>query len=234
MSSRLRVAIPTTIALLALIVALGAGNFAGAQGVNLGEDPPGTIVAYGGQTAPPGWLLADGSEVSRTQFPELFAAIGTTYGAGNASTTFNLPDLRGRVAVGRGTNLDVALLGMSDGLAVGSRKPQHKHGKGSIAIGPSGAHTHGVNDPGHSHRSSYEGPAHLLTDSSGVHWAFATAAAGPDVRIVDARTDTVTTGISIQSSTHTHTNADFTGFVGDTSGPAEAPAHLVINYIVKT
>ena len=62
--------------------------------------PPGMIVPYGGAAAPAGWLLCDGRAVSRTAYADLYAVIGTTYGAGNGSTTFTLPDLRGRVAAG--------------------------------------------------------------------------------------------------------------------------------------
>ena len=62
--------------------------------------PPGMIAPYAGKTAPEGWLLCDGSAVSRTTYAALYAAIGTTYGAGNGSTTFTLPDLRGRVPAG--------------------------------------------------------------------------------------------------------------------------------------
>lgn len=62
--------------------------------------PPGMLAPYAGKTAPAGWLLCDGSAVSRTAYAALFAVIGTTYGAGNGSTTFALPDLRGRVAAG--------------------------------------------------------------------------------------------------------------------------------------
>ena len=62
--------------------------------------PPGMLAPYAGKTAPEGWLLCDGSAVSRTAYAALFAVIGTTYGAGNGSTTFTLPDLRGRVAAG--------------------------------------------------------------------------------------------------------------------------------------
>lgn len=54
----------------------------------------GIITAYGGTTAPTGWLLCDGSAVSRETYSDLFKAIGTTYGTGDGSTTFNLPDLR--------------------------------------------------------------------------------------------------------------------------------------------
>lgn len=63
--------------------------------------PVGSIHAYGGSTAPTGWLICDGSAVSRTTYAALFAIVGTTYGAGNGSTTFNLPDLRGKIPVGR-------------------------------------------------------------------------------------------------------------------------------------
>lgn len=58
--------------------------------------PPGMIVAYGGTTAPTGWFLCDGSTVSRTTYAPLFTAIGTAFGSGNGTTTFHLPDLRGR------------------------------------------------------------------------------------------------------------------------------------------
>lgn len=54
----------------------------------------GTIQAFGGAIAPDGWLFCDGAETSRTTYADLFAVIGTTYGAGDGSTTFNLPNLR--------------------------------------------------------------------------------------------------------------------------------------------
>lgn len=61
----------------------------------------GMVMPHAGTTAPTGWLLAYGQAVSRTTYADLFAALGTTYGAGNGSTTFNLPDLRGRVVAGQ-------------------------------------------------------------------------------------------------------------------------------------
>lgn len=63
--------------------------------------PSGSVMAYAGATAPANWLLCHGQLVSRTTYAALFAAIGTTYGAGDGSTTFALPDGRGRVLVGR-------------------------------------------------------------------------------------------------------------------------------------
>jgi microcystin-dependent protein len=63
--------------------------------------PVGVILPYGGSTAPAAWLLCDGSAKSRTTYASLFAAIGTSYGVGDGSTTFNVPDLRGRVPAGK-------------------------------------------------------------------------------------------------------------------------------------
>jgi len=60
----------------------------------------GMYMAYAAATAPAGWLLCDGSAVSRTTYGNLFALIGTSYGSGNGTTTFNVPDLRGRALFG--------------------------------------------------------------------------------------------------------------------------------------
>lgn len=66
--------------------------------------PPGAVISFAGSTAPVGYLLCDGSAVSRTDYPNLFAAIGTTYGEGDGSTTFNLPNLKDKFIQGSGTN----------------------------------------------------------------------------------------------------------------------------------
>jgi microcystin-dependent protein len=63
--------------------------------------PSGVMVPYAGSSAPTGWLLCFGQAVSRSTYAALFTAIGTTYGAGDGSTTFNLPDARGRVIAGK-------------------------------------------------------------------------------------------------------------------------------------
>lgn len=63
--------------------------------------PVGSIQAFAGANAPTGWLLCDGSAVSRGNYPDLYSVLGTTYGSGDGSTTFNLPDLRGRVPAGK-------------------------------------------------------------------------------------------------------------------------------------
>lgn len=75
----------------------------GAVGVpNPATVPTGAILDFAGATAPTGYLLCDGAAVSRTTYAALFSTIGTTYGVGNGSTTFNLPDFRGRMSIGVG------------------------------------------------------------------------------------------------------------------------------------
>ena len=67
------------------------------------EAPTGVVQAFAGSTTPQGWLLCDGSAVSRTDYAALYAVIGTTYGAGNGSTTFNLPNLVDKFVEGSST-----------------------------------------------------------------------------------------------------------------------------------
>lgn len=62
--------------------------------------PSGVIKAFAGNTAPDGWLICNGQAVSRSEYAALFAVIGTTYGAGDGSTTFLLPDMRNRMPIG--------------------------------------------------------------------------------------------------------------------------------------
>jgi len=69
-------------------------------GGTIGAVPSGAVMPFAGASAPSGWLLCFGQAVNRTQYGELFAVISTTYGAGDGSTTFALPDLRGRVVAG--------------------------------------------------------------------------------------------------------------------------------------
>jgi len=95
-------------------------------------NPPGCISMYAGATAPDGWLLCDGRAVSRSQYASLFAVIGTANGAGDGSTTFNLPDLRDRFAIGT-----------SDAKALGSIGGEASH---VLTIAEMPAHTH-IQDP---------------------------------------------------------------------------------------
>lgn len=99
--------------------------------------PPGKVAAFARATAPAGWLVADGSAVSRTAYAGLFAAVGTVFGAGDGSTTFNLPDLRGEfirgVDGGRGVDS-----GRVFGSAQADMVERHKHvgGMGEASVRP--------------------------------------------------------------------------------------------------
>lgn len=99
-----------------------------------GAVPAGAIQAYAGSTAPSGWLACDGSAVSRTTYADLFSAIGTTWGAGDGSTTFNVPDFRGRALIGDGTGsgLTARTLGQTLGAETHqlttAELPSHAHG----------------------------------------------------------------------------------------------------------
>ena len=70
------------------------------ESMSIRPEAIGKIIMFAGSTAPEGTLYCNGAAISRTTYSELFAAIGTTYGAGDGSTTFNLPDLRGKWAMG--------------------------------------------------------------------------------------------------------------------------------------
>jgi len=69
-----------------------------------GPVPPGAVLPYGGATAPTGYLLCNDAAISRSTYSVLFAILSTTYGAGDGTTTFNVPDLRDRLPLGKGTN----------------------------------------------------------------------------------------------------------------------------------
>lgn len=93
----------------------------------LGMVPSGTVLYFAGSAAPAGWLKANGAAVSRTAYAALFAAIGTTYGAGDGRSTFNLPDLRGEFLRGwdDGRGVDA---GRVFGSAQAHALQSHQHG----------------------------------------------------------------------------------------------------------
>lgn len=125
--------------------------------------PPGGIISYGGAAAPTGWLLCDGSSYATATYPNLFAAIGYAYGGSGAN--FTVPDLRGRIPVGKNAGT-FATLGATGGsethTLTNAEIPIHNHGgtsgatsagtpAGSITVNPSGVITTGTESNDHSH-----------------------------------------------------------------------------------
>lgn len=112
----------------------GTGWEKASPSVTLPTPPPSNvptagILPYAGTSLPTGFLWCDGTAVSRTTYSALFTAVGALYGGGDGSTTFNVPDLRGRVAVGvaAGGKADVNAVNKNEGLAVAQRNIKHTH-----------------------------------------------------------------------------------------------------------
>jgi microcystin-dependent protein len=141
------------VVLTLLIAVVIPGHFALAQTATPAPTPTpdyrtfvevGALDLFAGSTPPTGWLTCDGSAVSRTTYARLFAVIGTTFGVGDGSTTFNLPDLRGRVPVGSGagTGLSPRTTGQTFGeethtLTI-TEMPSHTHRGKWVVAGTAG------------------------------------------------------------------------------------------------
>lgn len=171
------------------------------------EVPPGVIWEYGGAAAPSGWLLCNGDAVSRSTYAALFAIVGTAYGAGNGTTTFNVPDRRDRFGIGA-----------SGTVALGSTGGSLTTGGTALTIAqlPSHTHTGTTNSAGdHSHSIPFgprSGSGAAVSDSIGNGTLASTNSAG-------AHTHTFTTDATGSGDTHTHT---------------ATPPYVASNYIIKT
>ncbi|NDD53290.1 tail fiber protein [bacterium] len=199
--------------------------------------PVGQINAYAGASAPTGWLVCNGDPVSRTTYATLFGIISTTYGSGDGSTTFNLPDLRRRTPIGTGSSDS---LGGSDAVAYASRSstqshtvPAHYHGMGTGATlavdiahthssanitgtvgGSDGTHTHTITDPGHIHSVDRTASATSFGNVARVALPDGSGNQGTTTAIVSSNT----TGISINSTNSGHGHSfSLTATLGATS-----------------
>ena len=110
-----------------------------AGGTLYADSPIGTILPYGGASAPSGWFLCDGSAVSRTTYSELFAVIGESFGTGDGSTTFNIPDMRESVPKGAGLTGNSSVHYDTDGVACMydkvTKEYYHNAGTGEFIVG---------------------------------------------------------------------------------------------------
>jgi len=182
--------------------------------------PPGCLLSYGGATAPAGFLLCYGQAVSRTTYARLFTAISTAWGVGDGSTTFNVPDFRGRSIVGkddmggsaasRVTTAGSAVDGATLGATGGAQNVTLTSAESGV-----GAHTHTVTDPGHTHQ-------HGRLNQGGDLVPVGTGTAAL-TQTANATSQSATTGISLVSSS------------ANASSPhTNMPPVAVANVIIKT
>jgi microcystin-dependent protein len=212
--------------------------------------PTGTVLPFAGTTAPDGWLLCDGTEKSRATYAKLFAVIADTYGVGDGSTTFNVPDMRGVFPRGSGTN------GTSNYGGVTGHTPE---GGSLAAKGGQKTAKNGLSSTASSETTSVSGNKNQLNNSTGnqsashSHYAaqlsgqvspgaIALAGSGWNCVNTSARDSSHTT--SSQTANHAH-SFSYTGtFSAAGTTPAATvtvasadsettPASLSLNYIIK-
>ena len=169
---------------------------------------PGVIQLYAGSSAPNGWLICNGQAVSRTTYAALFAVIGTTYGAGNGSTTFNIPNLVNKTV--RGSNSLGKTGGSDTVILTTAQMPAHSHGVGSLATNNTGAHTHTV--------------------GTGTRYAGGSSGNYPSATY---NTSDVTVNTN-SNGAHSHTISGSTGSVGSGSAVSITNPYVMLHYIIKT
>lgn len=187
--------------------------------------PTGTVLPFAGSTAPQGWLLCDGSAINRTTYATLFAVTSTTYGTGDGSTTFNLPDMRGVFPRGQGTNGTANYGGVTGhtpaggALATKGGQKTAKNGISAAASSVSGSAVSGGID--HNHYIS-DAITAVNTGSGGFNW-------------VGTLGTFYKAGYSGGASAYNHTHGlSATAAAQTITGDAETtPASLALNYIIK-
>ena len=192
----------------------------------------GSIMAWGGATAPANWLIADGSAISRTVYASLFAAIGTQYGVGDGLTTFNLPNLKGRVVVGKDsaqTEFDV--LGETGGAKTHTltvtEMPSHTHIQDS--------HNHTQDSHNHSQNSHYHQiitrsnvvMQHELNGGSSVHGTRYNSNMANELATASSTATNNATTATNQATTATNQNT------GGGGAHNNLQPYIVLNYIIK-
>ena len=187
----------------------------------------GTVNMYAGATAPRGWLLCDGRAVKRTDYAALFAVIGETYGAGDGSTTFNLPDFNGRMPIGTA----------ADGISTNDERTgtgKNKHPWGSSAADTSGWFGRGERGGlGKVTLTSSEMPSHTHGTGSSTWSTFLITNSGNDVvrKSVKPGSGTAVSNL-VQSPNSINNNVSKIGKAGGDSAHANLPPYLAVNFII--
>lgn len=188
--------------------------------------PTGAMVPFGGTAAPTGYLICDGSAVSRATFAALFAVLSTTYGVGDGSSTFNVPDMRQRFAMGKAAAGTGSTLGSTGGAIDHTHTgPAHTH-----TISADGAHTHTLSgstdatDIDHTHNI----PGEFTVGAGGTAMALHTNGMNSN----NPHSHTLTGASTASAGSHSHTGA--TGSAGTGATGAANPPYLTFNYIIKT
>jgi len=189
--------------------------------------PSGVIQMFGGSVIPSGWLSCDGSAVSRSTYSALFSAIGTTFGAGNGSTTFNIPDMRGRMGMGTGTGSGLN----SSGTGAPSGTAQTARTLGQWG----GEETHQLtlsNIPSHSHNGSTgNAGSHTHTFSKEVLTYVGSGGSRYDPYPGSVWTGSPAAGLTLSTAAdHSHSISAN----GSDGRHATIPPFVVLNYIIKT
>jgi microcystin-dependent protein len=136
---------------------IGGSSVAEFTATNNTVIPTGSLQMFAGSASPSGWLTCDGAAVNRTTYAALFAVIGTTYGAGNGTTTFNLPDMRGRAPIGVGTGSGLTARALADEVGAETHTL-------TVAEMPSHTHTQFSTGP---KNNSFDSGTFVGNDSSG-------------------------------------------------------------------
>lgn len=213
----------TTAGDIMAFMSLGSGNWKEIwRDVAGGDAPPGTVKFDAGTSAPAGWLHAYGQAVSRTTYSAIFARLSTTYGVGDGATTFNLPDLRGRVIAGQddmggsSANRLTDQSGGLDGDTLGDTGGTETH---VLTTGELPAHDHGSGGA-HTHAQRYESNA----DGAGASTAILATAITSE-SVLDNTSMTQTTA---SDGAHTHTS------VGSGTAHNNIQPTIILNAIIKT
>jgi microcystin-dependent protein len=173
----------------------------GASGAAYGIPLAGGLDYWGSTTPSSAFAFPIGQAISRTTYATLFSLVGTAYGSGDGSTTFNLPDRRGRVSMqlDPSGSIVTSTTMTPDGNTLGAKGGEQVH---TLSTGEMPQHSHGVNDSGHSHGYSFR-----MGTSAGSSGTFPEASTA-DNNTFNGTTASSTTGISIQNagSSSAHNN----------------------------